>query len=206
MLSFPPNHLQGFDPVVAAFRRGFVKILKLEEEPTLHEGTFAGYMIEFLSELYEELFKAITLRALKYHISMDEAALDLGKWFILKAMSVLYAFLVDIIIETLRQTENDDIIILLLEIEGYLLKVGQKVYNMNLKHVMKRILEDNDTFIKVKELLRERMETFEKIMNKLKEKEFRDQAKDIFHLVMDVLSIFNQAEELTEFQQAAEKE
>ena len=205
MLSFPQNHLQELDPVVSAFRRGFVKILKLEEEPTLHEGTFAVHMIEFFSELYEELFKAITLRALKYHISMDDAALDLGKWFILKAMSVLYAFLVDIIIETLGQTENDDVISLL-EIEGYLLKVGQKVYNMDLKHVMKRILEDNDTFIKVKELLRERMETFEQTMNKLKEKEFRDQAKDIFHLVMDVLSIFNQAEELTEFQQAAEKE
>ena len=205
MLSFPKNHLQELDSVVSAFRRGVDKIVKLLEKPISQAGTLRGHKIEVINEALEEFLKAASLRALKYHMPKEQALLDLGKGFIFKAMTVVHAILVDNIIKTLGQIENEDNISLM-EIEGYLLKVGQKVYNMDLKHVKKRILEDNDTFIKVKELLKERMDTFEKTMNKLKENEFRDKAKDIFHLVMDVLSIFNQAEEPAEFQQTAEKE
>nr|XP_022306259.1 uncharacterized protein LOC111112774 isoform X3 [Crassostrea virginica] len=199
-----PWNLKELDSAASVCRRRLEKTIKSTGEP-ISLTDYIVHTVEFMNETLDEFFKAATLRALKYHISMEKAFLDLGKGFLFKIIAVIHAILIDIIIKTPGLIVNE-VRMCLLEMEGYLLKVGQKVNNMDLKHVIKRILEDNDTFLKVKELLKERMDTFEKTMNKFNEKEFPDQAKDIFHLVMDVLSIFNQAEEPTEFQQAAEKE
>lgn len=186
--------------MVSAYRTGLDKMLKSKEEPVSQE-TF----IEHMMEVINENFKVATLRAWKHHISVEKALTDLEEGLLFKFITVAHAILIDSIIKTPGKNENE-VRMCLLEIEGYLLKVGQKVHNMDLEHVIRRILVDNDTFLKVRDLLKERMDTFEKTMNKLDEKEFPDQAKDIFQLVLDVLSIFNQAEEPTKFQQAAEKE
>ena len=150
MLSSPQNHLQELDSVVSVYRRRLEKIIKSTEEQ-ISLTDIIVHVVEVMNETLDDFFKAATLRALKYHISMEKAFLDLGKVFLLKIIAVIHAILIDIIIN-LPGINVNEVRMCLLEMEGYLLKVGQKVHYMDFEHVRKRILEDNDTFLKVKDL------------------------------------------------------
>ena len=169
--------------------------------------TMKLWVIEMINLSNDEFLKAGTLRASKHFISMEKAMGELHEEFYFKLGALLHAIVAEKIIGV-NSKNIKELKIFLQEIEIYILNVLQKAENRDFEEIIMRILVENDTFLMVKELIRERMEKIEKTINKEKAsiRKLRYIFKDIFNLVMDVLSIFNQAEEPTEFQQAAEKE
>lgn len=145
-------------------------------------------LIKFVNEELSEFIKAAAPLAGKYNISEDTALIELLNGLFCR----FNATIADKIIERPRQ-KSRDLKILLLDIEHRFLKVGQKIQNTDIKQFMLRILKDNDTFVKIKELLTDRMDIFEKTTNDIKEDDSEDFLRIFFHLAMDVLSILSQA-------------
>ena len=163
--------------------------------------TMKLWVIEMINLSNDEFLKAGTLRASKHFISMEKAMGELREEFSFKLGALLHAIVAEKIIGV-NSKNIKELKIFLQETEIYILNVLQKAENRHFEEIIMRIVVENDTFLMVKELLRERMEKIEKTINKEKAsiRKLRYIFKDIYNLVMDVLSIFNQEKETTEGQ------
>lgn len=168
--------------------------------------TMKFWGIELFNLSSDVFLKAGNLRASKHLISWEKAMDELHEEFLFNFVALLHAILAEKIIGV-NSKNNKELKICLLEIEIYFLNVLQKAENTDFEEIIMRIVVENDTFLMIKELLRERMERIEKTINKEKAsiRKFRYILKDIYNLVMDVLSIFNQEKETTEGQWITEK-
>ena len=148
-------------------------------------------------DVFNEYLKTATSRALKYHISMEKALLEIGIGPIIKCMAFTHANLADTMIRNKESVDgycDMEMKLGLFEIESYLLNIAQHI---DLPQVVKQISEDADAVEKVTELLRERIEIIQTTFNIecASFTEYRAFCKDVFNVVMDVISHFNQAGE-----------
>lgn len=155
-----------------------------------------------------EFIKTATSRALKYQISMEEAVSEIGKGLIIKCMAFMHANLADTMMRNKESVDGDchmEMKLYLFEIESYWLNIAQ---HRDLPQVFQQISEDKDAVVKVTELLRERIEKIQTTFNIecASFTELRAVCKDVFNIVMDVISHFSQTGETTFVKHITEKE
>ena len=155
--------------------------------------------VKEMKEIDDEMPKATTLRALKYHISEEKAELEILEEIISKLIAIIHSTDIDkMTIEDKKQAK-----IFLFEIESYALDVVQKAQNIELQHIINKIHEEVGSLQKQMEALVEAKEKCRNI-GYTSIQEIRDKAKDVFNFVMDVL--LNETSETAEIQQITEIE
>lgn len=140
--------------------------------------------------------KAASLRALNYHTSMDGPLREILNELLFKSIAIFHAAWADMLIENERKVYGIfaiDSKMLPIEVERYLLNIAKKT---DLQQILKQIFEKKDTIITVTKTIKEGIETIKKRGNKITNmRVLRRITNDCFHLVLDVLSIFNQEKE-----------
>ena len=163
---------------------------------------------KYVVDVGNELIITATSRALKYQISMEEAVSEIGKGVIIKCIAFMHANSADTMMRNIESVDGDcdmEMKLYLFEIESYLLNIAQ---HRDLPQFFQQISENKDAVVKVTELLRERIEIIQTTFNIdcASFTEYRAFCKDVFNLVMDVISHFNQAGETTFVKHITEKE
>ena len=210
--------------MLSVYRRGMEKFIESPEVPTTLADTIKLYFTELFDELYKAFMKAITSRALKYHISQEKAMLDV----IPKAISKFIALIEEIIaVELMKKEGMEEIIAVdimesegkddvattvnfktfINEIESYILIVSENINFQKIKYML-QIKKENDLLENVTEMVREQIGKIEKTLNNENASflDLRSVAKDIFELVMDVLNILNHFKATTEIPEIKVKE
>lgn len=161
----------------------------------------ADLIKEIKKEMDDEMPKARTLRALKYHISEEKAEAEILEEISSKLIAIVHASNAD---KMTIENENE-LKILLFEIESYALDMVQKTKNIELQHITNRIREEGGTLLRKMVVVVEAFEKYRNInMGKSSIKEIRDLCKDLFNFYMDV--ILNERTETAEVQQITEIE
>nr|XP_022304747.1 uncharacterized protein LOC111111870 [Crassostrea virginica] len=202
-----PMHCEGLNSFFSVLQRCCDYISNTAEE----QSSFADIMkISFKTmcvDVGNEFIKTATSQALKYQIPMEEAVSEIGKG-LLKCMAFMHANYADTMMRNKESVDGDGLMemkLYLFEMESYLLNIEQ---HRDLPQVFQQISEDKDAVVKVTELLRERIERIQTTFNTecASFTEYRALCKDVFNLVMDVISHFNQAGETTFVKHITEKE
>lgn len=167
-----------------------------------------NYFKIFFVDVFNECFKTATSRALTYQISMEEAMSEIGKALITKCTAFMHASLADTMMRYKESVDGDcdmEMKLYLFEMESYWLNIAQ---HRDLPQFFQQITEDKDAVVKVTELLRERIEIIQTTFNIecASFTEYRALCKDVYNLVMDVISHFSQAGETTFVKHITEKE
>lgn len=186
------------------------KLIESPEVPATLADTIKLYFTELFDELYKGYVKAITSRALKYHISQEKAMLDV----IPMAISKFIALMEEIIaVDMMKSEGNHDVATALdfktfiKEIESYILVVSENINFPKITYML-QIKTENDLLENVTEMVREQIAKIEKTLNNENASllDIRSVAKDVFELVMDVLNILNHSKATTEVPQIKVKE
>ena len=141
-------------------------------------------------EVFNEFINTATSRALKYQISIEEAAPGILKGLLTKDMAFTHANMADIMMRNKESVNGEfhmEYKLHLFEMESYFFNIAQ---NRDLPQAFKQIVEDKDTVVMVTELVRERIEIIQTKFNNGYGSltEGRSVCKEVFNLVMDVIS------------------
>lgn len=187
------------DSLFQTIKRVCDNLSKLSDE----RGSLADFMEKTVKisfeELTYELFQTISLQARKYNSPIHEVALENMKKLLSRMIALMHEDLADRMRRNKTRGYGDtdmDYKLFLLEVESYFLNFVQNTY---LPQILKKITEDTDALVMITEIAKERIEEFRTKFTGIEDTtEFRAVAKNVFDLVMDVISTFNQAKEAKE--------
>lgn len=172
------------------------KIYKLSKESATFAEALKRIINECIHGLLSDVFKATSVRALKYSTSMDGSLREALNEVLSKSIATAHATLTDIFMEIEGRT---------IGVERELLYIAQKT---DLLQIFKQTTEKRDTLIKVMDL--ERLEKLVgRIIKAFECKNFHELLSigdDFSHFVSDILSVFNPEKETVECKVIMEEE
>lgn len=176
------------DSVSSVFLRGLIHLLTSTD---VHVPTPRGDVKVSFYEAIDELYKARTVRGLQYHITEEEAEVEIIEEIFSKLIATVHTHEAYIMRTKGEYDKEKDLKSLLLEMESYIFNVAQKTTQ-----------SENDTSLDILEILGGLMEKIEKF-SKLLPSGLRDYVVDISNMLP---SIFNQTKETAEVRQISEIE